>query len=120
MLERNVSAGPSRPINSTLILVNSSSQRKTRSFRNTSFLGINQVRLSPRAGRRDPGRFIRREKVRVVGVGGGGGGVAEVVDAVDVVEEGEGEVGTPGTGLSRTRTKLRGAITTGNEVMTRR
>jgi len=100
--------------------VDVNSQGKTRSFRNTNFLEIGRDLLSPRARRKDPGRFIRREKVRVVGVGEGGGGVAEVVDAVDVVEEGEGEVGTPGTGLSRTRTKLRGAITTGNEVMTRR
>lgn len=45
-----------------------------------------------------------------VGAAGAGG----------VVEEGEGKAGIPVRGPSRTRTKLRGAITTGSEVMTRR
>jgi len=50
----------------------------------------------------------------------GGEGGAEVVEAVDLVEEAGAGVETPAIGQSRTRTKLRGAITTGSEVTTKR
>ena len=94
------------------------SQRKTKSSRNMSFLGTDQVRLNHCEGREDPDRLVRwgraQVAVAVVAVEEAG---AEVVD---MVEEGEVEAGTPVTGLSRTRTKLRGATTTGNGVMTRR
>jgi len=45
-------------------------------------------------------------------------GGAEAVEAADMVEE--AEAGTPVTGLTRTRTKLRRAIIIGNEVTTGR
>ena len=88
------------------------SQRKTKSSRNTNFLVINQGRLNPREGKEDPDRLIRRGKTQVVVVEEGGVGAAEVVE--------EAGAETPVTGLRRTRIKLRGAITTGNGVMTRR
>jgi hypothetical protein len=100
--------------------VNFNSRKKTKSSKNMSSLGIDQARLNPREGREDPGRAIVIRWERVQGVAAAvvveGGGV----DVVDVVEEGEGKEGTLVTGPPRTRTNPRGAITTGNEVMTRR
>ena len=101
------------------MIVNPNSQRKTKSSRNMNFPGTNRARLNPCKEKEDPARVISRERVQaaVVAVEGG----VEVVDVVDVVEEeAEMEVGMPVTGLPKTRTKPRGAITTGNEVMTRR
>ena len=97
--------------------MNPNSQRKTKSSRNTSFPGISRARLNPHEGREDPDRVIRQGRTQVVVVEGGG---AEAVEAVDLVEEAGAEAGTPAIGQSRTRTKLRGAITTGSEVTTKR
>ena len=89
------------------MFANLNSQRKTKSSRNMSFPETNQAQLNRYEEREGPGRVIRRERAQVVAVAVEGG-----VEGV--------EVGTLATGLSRTRTKLRGATTTGNEVMTRR
>jgi hypothetical protein len=115
MLERNVSAEFNRLVNSTLMFVNLNSQRKTKFSRSMSFLGINRGRPNPREERKGPAKVIKRERVQAVDVEEGG---VEAVEAADVV--GEGEAGTPVTELPRTRTKLQGAITIGNEVMTRK
>ena len=83
-----------------------------------NFPGTNRARLNPCKEKEGLAWVISRERVQaaVVAVEGG----VEVVDVVDVEEEAETEVGMPVTGLPKTRTKPRGAITTGNEVMTRR
>jgi len=125
MLERNVSAKFSRPMNPTLRSANIYSQRKrkTKSSRNTSFLEISRVRLNLHEGREDPGRVIRWERAQVVAVEEGGVEAVEAVEVVEVVglvEEAVAVAGTPATGQSRTRTKLPGAITIGNEVTIRR
>lgn len=93
------------------MLENLNSQRKTRSFKSTNFLGTNQDRSNPREGREDLDRVMRTQ---VVAVEGG----AEAELAAGVVEK--GEEATLVVGLSRARTKLRGAITTGNGATTRR
>ena len=67
--------------------------------------------------REDPDKLIRRERALIVAVEEEGVGEAEAGGAAG---EEEAEVGMPVTGLQRTRTKLRGAITTGSGVMTRR
>jgi hypothetical protein len=72
-------------VNSTLVLMNLHSQRKTKSSKNTNFLGINQARSNPCEGREDPDRLIRRERAQVVAVEGGVG-VAGAGDAVEEVE----------------------------------
>ena len=102
------------------MFANLNSQRKTKSSRNMSFPETNQARLNRYEEREDPGRVIRRERAQVVAVAVEGG--VEGVEVADMAEgeEVEVEVGTLATGSSRTRTKLRGATTTGNEVMTRR
>jgi hypothetical protein len=115
MLERNVRVGFTQPMDSALMFENLFSRRKTGSCRNTSFLGTKQGRLNPHQGREDLDRLVRWQMAQAVAVEGGG---VNAVEAVDVVEE--AEAGTSVTGLSRTSTKLRGVITTGNEVMTRR
>jgi len=97
------------------MFVNLCSQRKIKYSRNMSFLGTNQARLNPCEGREDPDKPTRRERIQVVAVEGGG---AEVVE--DMVEEGGAGAGTPMTGLSRTRTKLGGAIIIGKEATTGR
>ena len=108
------------------MLADPDSQRKTKSFRNMSFLGTNRVRLNPRGGKEGTIKVIRRKRAQAVVAEDGGVGVAEAgdIEAGDMVEEGEGEgegeVGIPVTGLSRTRTRLQEAITTGSEVMKRR
>ena len=118
MLERNVSAEFNWPVNPTLRFPNVNSLRKTKSSRNTSFLGTGLARLNPHRRREDQDRTIRgRARVAAVVVEEGGAGE---VEAVDPVEEAGVEVGTPVTGRSKTRTKLRGAITTGSEATTRR
>jgi hypothetical protein len=119
MLERNV-GGDLTPINSILMFRNLNSQRRTRSFKNTSFLGTNQVPSNPCKERGDPNRFTRRERVQVVVVEEGRVGVVEAVEAVGVVGEEEVQGGTPAKGQSKARTKLQRAITTGNGAMTRR
>lgn len=119
MLERNVSSEANWPADFVLRLPNLNSQRKTKSSRNTNFLGINRARSNPHEGREDPDRVTRRERGPVVAAEGGAG-AAEGAEVVDPVEEAEAGAGMPVTELSRTRTKLRGAITTGNGVTTRR
>jgi len=54
MLERNVSVTFYWSVNLALRLVNLNSQRKIKSFRNTSFLGISRARLNSHVGRGDP------------------------------------------------------------------
>ena len=90
------------------------SQRKTRSFRNMSFLETNQARSSPHEEREGLDRPIRQGKTQVAAVGVGG---VEGADAVGEVKTGRG---MPVTELSRTRTRHRGEIITGSEVTTRR
>jgi hypothetical protein len=98
------------------MLENPNSQRKTRSFKNTNFLGTNQGRSSPREGKEDLDSVTQWERAQVVVVEGGG----EVEEAGEVVGMAErGEV-TPMTRLPRARIKVRGVITTGNEATTRR
>lgn len=116
MLERNVSVNFNWPVNTALRFVNFDSRRKIKSSRNTSFLGISRARSNHREGREDPDKVIRQERAQVVVVEGG---EAEV-EAVVLVEEAEAEARGPAIGQSRTRTKLRGAITTGSEVTTKR
>ena len=102
-------------------IVNPNSRRKIKSSRNMNFLGTNRARLNPCKEKEGLAWVISRERVQAAVVAVEGGvEVVDVVDVVDVEEEAETEVGMPVTGLPKTRTKPRGAITTGNEVMTRR
>jgi len=82
-----------------------------------NFLGIDPGQSNSREGREDPDRIMRQQKAQVVAVEEGGVGEA---GAGDMAEEAEGEAGMPVTELRRIGTNLRGAITTGNEAMTRR
>lgn len=115
MLERNVSLEFDWLASSALTLTNLDSQRKTKSSRNMSFLGIHQVQLNPHERKESLDRVIKRQRSRVVVV---------VVEGVEAAEAGdmaeEVEAGIPVRGLPRTRTKLRGVTTTGSGVMTRR
>jgi len=80
-----------------------------------NFLGINRGQLNSHEGKGDPDRIVRRQRAQVVVVEEGGVGAA---GAGDMAEEAEAEM--PVTELPRIGTKLRGEITTGSEVMTRR
>lgn len=71
--------------------------------------------MNSRGEREDPDRIMRWQKAQVVAVEGGGVGATGAGD----MEE-EAEVEMPVTELPRIGTKLRGAIITGSEVMTRR
>ena len=117
MLERNVSDEIGWLVNSALMLIDLHSQGKTRSSRNTNFLGINQDQMNSHEEKEDPDRIVRRRRALVVVVEVGGGGAA---GGGDMAEEVGVEAEIPVIELPRTGTKLRGAITTGNEAMTRR
>ena len=97
-------------------VLNFNSQRKTRSFKNMNFLGTKQARSSPHE-KGDLERVTKSERAQVTVVEGEAE-EGEAVEAAGVV--GKGEEVTLTTGLSRVRTKVRGAITTGNEVTKRR
>ena len=117
MLERNVSPEFDWLANYALTLINLDSQRKTKSSRNMSFLGIHRAQLNSHERKEDLDRVIKRQRSRAVVVEEEG---AEAAEVGDMGEEAEVEAGIPVRGPSRTRTKLRGVTTTGSGVMTRR
>lgn len=115
MLERNVSPKFGWLADPTLMFGDLNSQkRKRKSSRNTSFLEIHQAKLDSHGRKEDPDKGTERQRSQVVVV------EEEGVGAGDMPEEGEGEAGILVRGPSRTRTRLRGEITTGSGVMTRR